>query len=229
MGRMQGSVMCKSCLKRPAPSMAETSYSCSSTPESAAQPNRPLFLLYADHPRFLTSVPGNSSVKPIQRANQKAAVLCTFKTTNTFPFTFSTCVSPHLENPINDWHWSLSRVNICRNFRGGLRLYCYFAMGEGMESLIPQAFLCTPLQGKLVSQHGDKLPIRRLILRGAHPAPERPVQGIHPSSVPRHLNGMPDGALHLAGAQGGAARLLGGEFIAFQLLCLLVLCFPFLL
>ena len=46
----------------------------------------PVFVIRRS-PAFMTSVPGNSSVKPIQRANQKAAVLCTFKTTNTFPFT----------------------------------------------------------------------------------------------------------------------------------------------
>ena len=85
------------------------------------------------------------------------------------------------------------------------------------------------LQAQLVSQHRDKLPIGRFILRGAHPAPKGLVQRIHASPVPCHLDGMPDGAFHLAGAQGGAARLLGVEFIAFQLLCLLVLCFPFLL
>ena len=95
-----------------------------------------------------------------------------------------------------------------------------------MKSLIPQAFLCTPLQGKLVSQHGYKLPIGRLILRRAHPAPERLIQGIYTSAVPRHFNRMADGALDFAGAQGGAARLLGGCVYCISTLMFIGVMFP---
>ena len=44
-----------------------------------------------------------------------------------------------------------------------------------------------PLHGELVSEHGNKFPIRGLILRRTNPAPERPVQGLHSSAVPGHM------------------------------------------
>ena len=82
--------------------------------------------------------------------------------------------------------------------------------GVFSKPLWNKAFLSASFKRKFVSQHRDELPIRGLILRGAHTAPESPVQRIHPSPVPRHLDGVADGAFHFAGAQGGAARLLGG-------------------
>ena len=55
------------------------------------------------------------------------------------------------------------------------------------------------LQGELISNHGNELPIRRLVLLGGHPAPKRLIQRINPSPAPRDLNRMPDRPLHLAG------------------------------
>ena len=77
-----------------------------------------------------------------------------------------------------------------------------------------------------VRRFSYNLPIGRLILRCAHPAPERPVQGIHPPPVPRHFNRMPDRPFHLAGAQGGASRLLGGGVYCISTLMFIGVMFP---
>ena len=56
------------------------------------------------------------------------------------------------------------------------------------------------LQGELVGYHGDELAIGGLVLLGRHAAAEGLVQRVDAPSAPRHLNGMADRSLHLAGA-----------------------------
>ena len=50
-----------------------------------------------------------------------------------------------------------------------------------------------------IGNQRDKLGIGRFSLARAHSIAEQFIQGIQLSSVPRHLNGMADSALHSAG------------------------------
>ena len=56
------------------------------------------------------------------------------------------------------------------------------------------------LQGELVGNHGDELAIGGLVLLGCHPTPKRLIERVDPPPAPRHLDGMPNSSLHLAGA-----------------------------
>ena len=59
---------------------------------------------------------------------------------------------------------------------------------------------CRPLlQRQLIRQHGNELTVRRLILLRCYAAAERLVERINASPAPRDLNGVANGALHLAG------------------------------
>ena len=62
------------------------------------------------------------------------------------------------------------------------------------------------IQPHLVSDHRDELAVGGLATQIVDGIPEVAVQGIHISPIPRHLNGMADGALHTAGR---GAILLG--------------------
>ena len=70
------------------------------------------------------------------------------------------------------------------------------------------------IQPHLVSYHRDELRIGGLSAQIVDGIAEVAVQGIHVAAVPRHLDGMADGALHPAG--GGAVFL--GDFRV-QALC----------
>jgi len=130
-----------------------------------------------------------------------------------FPDTFSPVFPLHCEKAMNGWCWSLFCLGIYRYIGGSFGIHRYIATenwcADTPLTLIPQPFSRTPLHRQLIRQHGNEFPIRRLILRRTNPAPKRRIQRLNPSSVPRHLNRMPYRPLHLGGAQGGAARLLG--------------------
>ena len=55
------------------------------------------------------------------------------------------------------------------------------------------------IQPHLVGDHRNKLRVRGLAAQVVDGIAEIAVQGIHISPVPRHLDGMADGALHPAG------------------------------
>ena len=64
------------------------------------------------------------------------------------------------------------------------------------------------IQPHLISYHRDELTVRGLSAQVVDGVAEVAVQRVHISPVPRHLDGVADGALHAAG--GGAVFL--GDF-----------------
>ena len=79
------------------------------------------------------------------------------------------------------------------------------------------------LHGKLIRHQGDELAIGGLFLRNRYPAAEGAVEGVNSASAPRHLDGMADGALNLAGAgieapRDGRIQFLGNAVDAVGLL-----------
>ena len=67
------------------------------------------------------------------------------------------------------------------------------------------------IQPHLVGDHRNKLRVGGLAAQVVDGIPEIAVQGIHISPVPRHLDGMADGALHPAGSSAVALRDLRVE------------------
>ena len=65
----------------------------------------------------------------------------------------------------------------------------------------PLAFI----QPHLIGDHGNELAVGGLSAQVVDGVAEVAVQGVHIAAVPRHLDGMADGALHPAG--GGAVAL----------------------
>ena len=63
------------------------------------------------------------------------------------------------------------------------------------------------IQPHLVSDHRDKFAVGGLAPQVVDGIAEVAVEGIHIAPVPRHLNGMADGALHAAGS--GAVFRIG--------------------
>ena len=61
------------------------------------------------------------------------------------------------------------------------------------------------IQPHLVGDHGNELAVGGLSAQIVDGVAEVAVQGVHIAAVPRHLDGMADGALHPAG--GGAVAL----------------------
>ena len=79
------------------------------------------------------------------------------------------------------------------------------------------------LHGKLIRHQGDELAIGGLFLGNRHAAAKSAVEGIDAAAAPRHLDGMADGALNLAGAgveapRDGRVQLLGNAVDAVGLL-----------
>ena len=75
---------------------------------------------------------------------------------------------------------------------------------------IPVYIGCLPhplpfIQPHLIGYHRDELAIRRLAAQVMDGIAEVAIEGIHISPVPRHLDGVADGAFHPAG--GGAVAL----------------------
>ena len=64
------------------------------------------------------------------------------------------------------------------------------------------------IQPHLIGDHRNELAVGGLAAQVVDGVAEVAVQGVHIAPVPRHLNGMADGALHPAG--GGAVAL--GDF-----------------
>ena len=66
--------------------------------------------------------------------------------------------------------------------------------------------LCAPLHAQLIRDHSDELAVGGLVLRGADLAAEGGIQRLDAAPVPRYLDGVTDGPLHLAG---GRAEMAG--------------------
>ena len=95
------------------------------------------------------------------------------------------------------------------------RLYAdSFIAFIGLKKPVISSFSGTVLHGKLVSHKGDELAVGGLFLGNRHAAAKSAVEGIDATAAPRHLDGMADGALNLAGAgieapRDGRVQLLG--------------------
>lgn len=61
---------------------------------------------------------------------------------------------------------------------------------NGGVLFLPRGVLA--FEGKIVSDHRNKLRIRRLSLDAAHGIAEEPLQGLHVAAVPGHLDGVAD-------------------------------------
>ena len=74
--------------------------------------------------------------------------------------------------------------------------------------ILSRAVSC-PFQRQLIRKHGDELAVGGLVFGRAYLAAKGAVERVDAPAVPGNLNGVADGALHLAGA--GAKMLGDGE------------------
>ena len=98
---------------------------------------------------------------------------------------------------------------------------------ENHEILVTTLFSGAVLQGQLIGDEGDELPIGGLFIGLGHIAAEGLVKGFNAAAAPGYFDGVTDGALHLAGAGAkapcdGGVELLGdaadhGRGIDYQL------------
>jgi len=78
---------------------------------------------------------------------------------------------------------------------------------------LPFLFSRTMFHTQLIRHQGDELAVGGLFLGDRHTAAKGAVKGIDAPSAPRHLDGVSDGALHLAGAGTKAPRNGGIQFL----------------
>ena len=79
------------------------------------------------------------------------------------------------------------------------REFWFLHRGDTLKKPVISSFSGTVLHGKLIGYQGDELAIGGLFFWDGHAAAKGAVEGVDAAAAPCYLDGVADGALHLAG------------------------------